>query len=160
MFNEVHLDQEVKVIVFGLSDQEYGVEVTQVKSIERLENITRVPRTPKFVKGIINLRGAVIPIIDLKERLDLGESGSTEQSRIIIISIGDFEVGLIVDTANDVIDVPLQSIEPAPSVIGGVRHEYLRGIAKLDNRLLILLNLNKILNADELDQLANTEGIV
>jgi purine-binding chemotaxis protein CheW len=149
---------EVKVIVFRLKDEEYGVEVQQVKSIEKLEHITRVPRTPKFVKGVINLRGVVTPIIDLRKRFDLEESEHTESTRTIIVAVGDLEVGLIVDAANDVIDIPVDAIEPPPEVVGGVEAAYLRGVAKLDRRLLILLNLDKVLSTEEINQLDAFEG--
>jgi len=149
---------ELKVIVFRLQNEDYGVEVNQVKSIERLEQITRVPKTPKFVKGVINLRGVVTPIIDLRGRLELEESPYTEDTRIIIVAVEDLEIGLIVDAANDVIDVPSSLIEPAPKVVGGVKATYLRGVAKLENRLLILLNLNKVLNLEEIQQLEELEG--
>ncbi|MFV9509837.1 chemotaxis protein CheW [Tepidibacillus sp. LV47] len=144
---------EVKVIVFRLDSEEYGVEVQQVKSIERMEYITRVPNTPPFVKGVINLRGVIIPIIDLRSRLGIAEKEYNDSTRIIIVNVEGVEVGLIVDAANDVIDVPVHAIEPPPKVVGGVEAVYLRGIAKLQNRLLILLNLNKVLNADEKKQL-------
>lgn len=149
---------EVKVIVFRLKDEEYGVEVNQVKSIEKLEHITRVPRTPKFVKGVINLRGVVTPIIDLRNRFELEESVHSESTRIIIVAVGELEVGLIVDAANDVIDIPTDAIEPPPEVVGGVEAAYLRGVAKLDNRLLILLNLDKVLSTEEIKQLDAIEG--
>lgn len=149
---------EVKVIVFRLKDEEYGVEVNQVKSIEKLEHITRVPRTPKFVKGVINLRGVVTPIIDLRKRFELEESGYSESTRIIIVAVGELEVGLIVDAANDVIDIPVDAIEPPPEVVGGVEAAYLRGVAKLDKRLLILLNLDKVLSTEEIKQLDAIEG--
>ncbi|EST52540.1 chemotaxis protein CheW [Brevibacillus panacihumi W25] len=149
---------EVKVIVFRLQDEEYGVEVHQVKAIEKLEHITRVPRTPKFVKGVINLRGVVTPIIDLRKRFDLEESEYSDSTRTIIVAVGDLEVGLIVDAANDVIDIPVDAIEPPPEVVGGVEAAYLRGVAKLDNRLLILLNLDKVLSTEEINQLDALEG--
>ncbi|QRG65475.1 chemotaxis protein CheW [Brevibacillus choshinensis] len=149
---------EVKVIVFRLKDEEYGVEVNQVKSIEKLEHITRVPRTPKFVKGVINLRGVVTPIIDLRNRFELEESVYSESTRIIIVAVGELEVGLIVDAANDVIDIPVDAIEPPPEVVGGVEAAYLRGVAKLDKRLLILLNLDKVLSNEEIKQLDAIEG--
>ncbi|WNC12523.1 chemotaxis protein CheW [Brevibacillus brevis] len=149
---------EVKVIVFRLKDEEYGVEVSQVKSIEKLEHITRVPRTPKFVKGVINLRGVVTPIIDLRNRFGLEESVYSESTRIIIVAVGELEVGLIVDAANDVIDIPVDAIEPPPEVVGGVEAAYLRGVAKLDKRLLILLNLDKVLSNEEIKQLDTIEG--
>ncbi|MED4582076.1 chemotaxis protein CheW [Brevibacillus choshinensis] len=149
---------EVKVIVFRLKDEEYGVEVNQVKSIEKLEHITRVPRTPKFVKGVINLRGVVTPIIDLRNRFELEESVYSESTRIIIVAVGELEVGLIVDAANDVIDITVDAIEPPPEVVGGVEAAYLRGVAKLDKRLLILLNLDKVLSTEEIKQLDAIEG--
>jgi purine-binding chemotaxis protein CheW len=150
--------EDVKVIVFRLQSEEYGVEVQQVKSIERLDHITRIPKTPKFVRGVINLRGVVTPIIDLRERFDLEQTENTEGSRIIVVAVNDLEVGLIVDSANDVIDIPLNAIEPPPKVVGGVEAVYLRGVAKLQDRLLILLNLNRVLNLEEIKQLELIEG--
>lgn len=158
MLEQKEIVGEVKVIVFRLKDEEYGVEVQQVRSIEKLEHITRVPRTPKFVKGVINLRGIVTPIIDLRKRFDLEESEYSESTRIIIVAVNDLEVGLIVDAANDVIDIPVDAIEPPPEVVGGVEAAYLRGVAKLDKRLLILLNLDKVLSTEEINQLDAFEG--
>ncbi|WP_261132865.1 chemotaxis protein CheW [Bacillus sp. Marseille-Q3570] len=143
-------ETEMKAIVFQLLDEEYGVDVHQVRSIERIQEITRVPRTPSFVKGVINLRGIVTPIIDLRSRFDLEETSYTEDTRIIIVNANDLEVGMIVDSANDVIDVPADTVEPAPKVVGGIEAEYLDGVAKLEKRLLILLNLEKVLNPEEI----------
>lgn len=157
MENEAVVDV-MKAIVFRLKNEEYGVEIEQVKSIERLENITRVPKTPPFVKGVINLRGVVTPIIDLSTRFNLQETEYTDETRVIIVNVGEIEVGLIVDAANDVIDIPMNNIEPPPEVVGGIKAEYLRGVAKIDKRLLILLNLNKVLSMDELQQLEQIEG--
>ncbi|MGD8191035.1 chemotaxis protein CheW [Brevibacillus ginsengisoli] len=158
MLDQKEIVGEIKVIVFRLKDEEYGVEVSQVKSIEKLEHITRVPRTPKFVKGVINLRGVVTPIIDLRSRFSLDEAAYSETTRVIIVTVGELEVGLIVDAANDVIDIPVNAIEPAPEVVGGVEAAYLRGVAKLEKRLLILLNLDKVLNTEEIKQLDAIEG--
>ncbi|MCF6137129.1 chemotaxis protein CheW [Pseudalkalibacillus berkeleyi] len=149
------VETEMKAIVFQLMDEEYGVDVHQVRSIERMQEITRVPRTPSFVKGVINLRGIVTPVIDLRSRFDLEESEHTEETRIIIVNANDIEVGMIVDAANDVIDVPVNAVEQAPKVVGGVDAEYLDGVAKLEKRLLILLNLEKVLNPEEMDSLRN-----
>lgn len=150
--------EELKVIVFRLLDEEYGVDVNQVLSIERMEHITRVPKTADFVKGVINLRGVVTPIIDLRSRFNIDTTPYTDSTRIIIVSVGGVEVGLIVDSANDVIDIPLDAIEPAPEVVGGIEATYLHGVAKLNKRLLILLNLNKVLNEEEVKQLEKLEG--
>ncbi|WP_025027637.1 chemotaxis protein CheW [Caldalkalibacillus mannanilyticus] len=154
-----NVTNEIKVIVFRLKDEEYGVDVNQVRSIERMQHITRVPRTPEFVKGVINLRGVVTPIINLRSRFDLAEEGYTDNTRIIIVAVGEMEVGLIVDAANDVIDVPQDIIEPPPEVVGGIESNYLRGVAKLENRLLILLNLDKVLTPEELKQMKKIEEV-
>ncbi|GAB6933462.1 MAG TPA: chemotaxis protein CheW [Calditerricola sp.] len=149
---------ELKVIVFQLNDESYGVDVYQVRSIERMQPITRVPGAPPFVKGVINLRGVVTPVIDLRSRLGLKERPYTDETRIIIVSVDDKDVGLIVDAANDVIDLPASSVEPPPDVVGGVRTEFLRGVAKWGDGVLVLLNLDRVLTLDERTQLKQLEG--
>lgn len=138
--------QNIKVVVFQLADKEYVIPVSQVQGIEKLIHITRVPKTPSYVKGVINLRGVVTPIIDLKNRFGLGESELNDSTRIIIISLEDMNVGVIVDSANDVLDIPSNSIEPQPEVVGSLEQDFIAGVAKLDRRLLILLHLNNVLN--------------
>ncbi|MDP5273462.1 chemotaxis protein CheW [Chengkuizengella axinellae] len=153
------MGEDLKFIMFSLGNESYGVEVDHVNTIERMVPITRVPKTPSFIKGVINLRGSVLPIIDLRGRFGLEESEYTEQTRIIIVFIKDIEVGLIVDAANDVIDINSGSIESAPEVVGGIRAKYLHGIAKIDqDRVLVLLNLTEVLNKNEIVQLEEFEG--
>ncbi|MFS0672457.1 chemotaxis protein CheW [Ornithinibacillus sp. 179-J 7C1 HS] len=149
---------EKKVIVFQLKDEEFAVSVQQIGSIERIQPITRVPNTAEFVKGVINLRGVVTPIIDLRSRLGIEETAYTDSTRIIIVNLEEMEVGLIVDAANDVIDISTDSIEPAPEVIGAVNADYIEGVAKLENRLLILLDLKMVLTNEEISDLKNVEG--
>ncbi|SDY71287.1 purine-binding chemotaxis protein CheW [Evansella caseinilytica] len=151
---------DIKVIVFQLKNEEYGVEVEQVKSIERVQQITRVPNAPEFVKGVINLRGVVTPIIDLRSRFGIEEIDYSDSTRVIIVSMNEIEVGLIVDAANDVIDIPTAAIEPPPEVVGGYEANYIRGVAKLEKRLLILLNLDKVLNTVEISDLKSVEADV
>ncbi|MBB5147854.1 MULTISPECIES: chemotaxis protein CheW [Ureibacillus] len=141
--------ESIKVIVFQLMDKEYAIPVSQVQGIEKMMHITRVPRTEKFVKGVINLRGVVTPIIDLRERFGLPSAENTESVRIIIVQFDDMEVGFVVDSANDVIDLPVNSIEPQPEVVGVIEEAFISGVAKIDNRLLILLHLDKVLNISE-----------
>ncbi|REE94438.1 purine-binding chemotaxis protein CheW [Paenibacillus taihuensis] len=153
------MSEEIKVIVFGLAHEEYGVEVDKVRTIERMMPITRVPKTPAFIKGVINLRGVVLPVIDLRGRFGLPETVETESSRIIIVAVNDLEVGFIVDAANDVIDIDENSIDTPPEVVGGIKAKYLRGVAKIgDNRLLIMLNLSEVLNKSEIIQLEQVEA--
>lgn len=146
--------EEMKVIVFTLGREEYGIEVDKVRTIERMMPITRVPKTPDFVKGVINLRGVVIPVIDLRGRFGLEETEPGDNSRIIIVAANDLEVGFIVDSANDVMDLMSDRVENPPEVVGGIKAKYLSGVAKIDdNRLLILLNLAEVLNRSEIIQL-------
>jgi purine-binding chemotaxis protein CheW len=152
------MGEEIKVIVFGLADEEYGIEVEKVRTIERMIPITRVPKTPAFIKGVINLRGVVLPVIDLRGRFGLSETEPTENSRIVIVAVNDLEVGFIVDAANDVIDIDSDSIDNPPEVVGGIQAKYLRGVAKLgENRLLIMLNLAEVLKRSEIIQLEQLE---
>jgi len=152
------MGEELKVIVFALGSEEYGIEVDKVRTIERLSPITRVPKTATFIKGVINLRGVVVPVIDLRGRFNLTETATTENSRIIVVSVADIEVGFIVDSANDVIDIDTDTIDLPPEIVGGIKAKYLRGIAKLgEGRLLIMLNLSEVLNKSEIIQLEQLE---
>ncbi|MGR3763882.1 chemotaxis protein CheW [Rossellomorea sp. NS-SX7] len=139
------LTEDMKLIVFQLMDKEYAIPVNQVRSIEKLQYITRVPKTPAYVRGVINLRGVVTPIIDLRSKFGLTPADTSESTRVIIAGHQDKEVGLIVDAANDVLDVSKDAIEPPPEVVGAVEDEYIGGVVKKDRRLLILLHLDKIL---------------
>lgn len=144
------LEQDyIKVIVFQLADKEYAIPVSNVQGIEKLMHITRVPKTASYVRGVINLRGVVTPIIDLRERFGLPISENEESTRIIIITLEDMEVGFVVDSANDVIDIAMNSIEHQPEIVGSIEEDYISGVAKIENRLLILLQLEKLLNPNE-----------
>jgi purine-binding chemotaxis protein CheW len=140
--------EDVKVIVFQLQDEEYGIPVQQVRSIEKFQHITRVPRTAAYIKGVINLRGVVTPIIDLRKRFGLEELSYTESTRMIIVSMNDMEVGFIVDAANDVIDIHQDIIEPALEVVDSVKVEYIQGVAKLDKRLIVMIDLEEVLKVE------------
>ncbi len=145
MLAEQIQQKAMKAIIFELMDKEYAIEVDVVQSIERVISITRVPKTPSYVKGVINLRGVVTPIVDLRERFGLTPTDMNERTRIIIVSLEDYDVGLIVDSANDVIDIPVGSIEPQPEVVGTVESEFIAGVAKVENRLFVMLELSKVL---------------
>ena len=149
--------REDQLVIFQLSEQTYGIDIASVYEIIRMETITRVPRTPDFVEGVINLRGRIIPVIDLSKRFNLACSDRTNSSRIIIVDVGGNTIGMIVDAVSEVLRVPLDSIEPPPPMVHGIDAAYLRGIAILDSRLIILLNLEKILferEKNELQELA------
>ena len=147
----------LKVIVFQLNEEEYTIPVHQAGSIEKIMPITRVPGTAPFVKGVINLRGVVTPIIDLCERLGMENTRMTEQTRIITAKIGDLAVGLIVDGANDVLDINQELIEPSSEAIGTEDLEFIQGVVHLEQRLLVLLNLEKVLSLEEVHDLKKAE---
>ncbi|AMM92478.1 chemotaxis protein CheW [Peribacillus simplex] len=142
------MSQDMKVIVFQIKDKEYAIPVEKVKGIEKLLHITRVPKAVQFVKGVINLRGVITPIIDLRVRFGFEEVAYDESTRIIIVILDDMEVGLIVDSANDVLDIPVDSFEPQPEVVGHLASEYISGVAKIEKRLLVLINLEKALSLE------------
>lgn len=141
----------MKVVVFQLKEKEYAIPIQQVRGIEKILHITRVPNTSHFVKGVINLRGIVTPIIDLRARFNIEESDYTDDSRIIIVNSDDFEVGLVVDMANDVIDIPSTNIDPQPGVMGTEEAEFITGVVKIEKRLLILIDLMKVLNPTQFE---------
>ncbi|MFE4704180.1 chemotaxis protein CheW [Peribacillus simplex] len=142
------MSEDMKVIVFQIKDKEYALPVDKVSGIEKLLHITRVPKAVKFVKGVINLRGVITPIIDLRVRFGFEGVEYDESTRIIVVILDDREVGLIVDSANDVLDIPVESIEPQPEVVGHLASEYISGIAKIEKRLLVLINLEKALSLE------------
>jgi purine-binding chemotaxis protein CheW len=135
---------------FFLDAEEYGVDVRLVQEIIRVSEITQVPRSPSFVKGVINLRGRIVPVVDLKRKLALGEvDADARPSRIVVAKLKERLVGLLVDGANQVLKVPVTSIESPPEEVvakGGA--DYIRGVAKLEKRLIILMDLHKVLFAE------------
>ncbi|SER79187.1 purine-binding chemotaxis protein CheW [Gracilibacillus ureilyticus] len=142
-----------KTIIFKLNNQEYGTNIAQILSIEKLQEIVALPQTSDFIKGIINLRGIVTPIIDLRTRLGLNQIEETEQTRILIAKVKDVQVGLIVDEATDVIDISPEIIEDTPGLVKDVDHRYLKGVAKLEDRgMLLLLDLDYVLSTEELSE--------
>ena len=131
---------------FFLAGEEYGVDVRLVQEIIRLSEITQVPRSPGFVKGVINLRGRIVPVVDLKRKLGLGEVDERARpARIVVAKLRDRLVGLLVDGASQVLKVPVSTIEGAPEEVVSIDANYIRGVAKLEKRLIILMDLNKVL---------------
>ena len=133
------------LVTFYLEREEYGVDVRLVQEVIRLPEITQVPRAPESIKGVINLRGRIIPVVDLKKKLGLGELLASRQARIVVVKVRERLMGLLVDGASQVLRVPVSSIEPAPEEVVEIDANYIRGVAKLPARLIILLDLQKVL---------------
>jgi purine-binding chemotaxis protein CheW len=136
---------ETQLVVFDLASEFYGVDIGDVREIIRMQNVTRVPGTPVYMEGVINLRGKVVPVVDLRRRLDLKVKPQTKESRIVVMDIGGKDVGVIVDGVTEVLRIPLSSVEPPSQMIANSDSAYLRGIAKLGDKLVILLDLDKVL---------------
>lgn len=141
--------EERQLVVFQLGAELYGVDIARVHEIIRLQTITRVPRAPSFVEGVINLRGKVIPVVDLRRRFGLPIGEHTRATRTVVVEIGDQVVGIIVDSVSEVLRVNTSTIEPPSPVVAGIDSEYLHGIAKLPERLVILLDLDRVLAREE-----------
>jgi len=145
MAEQTYSDTEMQLVIFKLGREEYGVSILQVQEIKRITDITRVPHTPEYIKGVINLRGSVLPVIDLKKRLNLPPAVSTEDTRIIIVKVQEISVGMIVDAVSEVLTMNQENIDAPDVVAGSISANYLSGVGKLENRLLILLNLEEII---------------
>jgi purine-binding chemotaxis protein CheW len=149
-----------QLISFEVGDEEYGLEILRVKEVIRIREITRLPKAPRFVKGIINLRGDVIPIIDLRDRFGLEHKEYTVMTRVIVVDVEGKLVGMVVDAASQVVRIPSDQIEPPPPIVGGISAEYIKGVGKLDDRLVILLNIDRILTVEEKVELRKLERAV
>ena len=147
--------EEIQLVVFRIGEEEFGVDINQVREIVKLVSITRMPKAPVFIEGVVNLRGQIITVIDLAKRLDLPSKGRTETSRIMVVEVGGNVVGMVVDSVSEVLRLSTTDIEDTPSLIETEVHErYLRGVGKIGDRLLILLDLKQVLTADEVHHVA------
>jgi purine-binding chemotaxis protein CheW len=140
---------EAQIVVFRLAQEEYGVDIQQVREIIKVADITKVPKAPEFIEGVINLRGQITPVMDLRKRLELPETGREDETRIIITELDKNVVGMVVDSVTEVYRLPEKNIDPTPTISSEVGAEFIKGVGKLEDRLLILLDLNKILSKKE-----------
>ena len=132
-------------VIFSLEGEEYGIEILRVKEIKEMIRITRVPKAPHYVRGVINLSGEVIPIVDLRKKFNLEKRNDNDNTRIIIVAVEEITVGLVVDTSSEVIGIMIKDIEEAPETVGSFEQGFISGIGKVGSRLIILLNVDKIL---------------
>ncbi|WP_163969587.1 chemotaxis protein CheW [Oceanobacillus halotolerans] len=146
------MESIAKVVAFELKNVHYGIDIQHVISIEKVQRITEIPNTSKFVKGVIKLRGEVTPLVDLRERLHLGETDYSDHTKIIVVNLHNRQVGLIVDSADDVMDIDSSIIDKNNKWFGGIDKEYIKGIAKLDDHLLILLDIEQLLHSEEISE--------
>ena len=143
---------EQQLVVFGLGKEEFGIDISQVREIVRIQTITAIPQSLDFVEGIVNLRGQIVPIVDLSKRFRVANvtAGDESQRRIIVVSMGSQNIGILVDGVSEILRIPDDSIEPTPPIVAsGVSSDFIRGVAKVENRLIIMLDLDRIFTFEE-----------
>lgn len=138
----------VQLVSFELADELYGIEITKVREIILIAEITRIPQTPHYVKGLINLRSTVIPVIDLRILFGMPEGEKTDESRIMVLQAEGKTIGIMVDAVSEVLRVKHEQIAPPPPTVAGLGKEYLTGLVKLEDRLLILLDIDRVLGGE------------
>ncbi len=143
-------DELLQLVSFNIGDEEFGVDILSVQEINRMMEVTRVPNAPEFVDGVINLRGKVIPVIDLRRRFGMERKNHDKNTRIIVVELAGKVVGFVVDAVREVLRVPRSVTEPPPALGGSLKEDYITAVGKLDDRLLILLDLEKVLTENEM----------
>ncbi len=144
---------EKQIVVFALGDEIYGVDISSVREIIQMQAITTIPGANHCVRGVINLRGSVIPVVDLRTRFGMKTSAYTGETRIVVVNSKNHDIGVIVDLVDEVLRIPLNTIEPPIEMLARDRAKTLSGIVKLTNRLIILLDLDEVLSHETLDDL-------
>ncbi len=144
---------EHQLVVFELENEKYGVDIASVEGIIKMQEITRLPHAPEFIEGITNLRGTIVPVVDLRTRFGLSRKEPTRDTRIVIANMDGSKVGIIVDAVTQVIRVPEDKIEPPPQMSVTINSAFIKNIAKLESELVILLDLGKVLSSEERESL-------
>ena len=152
--------RERQLVIFQLAREVYGLDIHWVREIITLQEITRVPGAPEFVEGVINLRGHVIPVIDLRKRFGLEASADPRRTRIVVVDVPPHTLGLVVDAVTEVLRIPENVVEPAGNILAGIDIAFISGVAKLEHRLVILLDLQRLLQAAEVKALEQVEAMV
>ncbi|MFA5679129.1 MAG: chemotaxis protein CheW [Pseudomonas sp.] len=142
--------QSQEFLVFHLGDEEYAIDILKVQEIRGYENVTRIANAPAFIKGVTNLRGIIVPIIDLRIRFRISEATYTSQTVVIVVNIGARVVGIVVDGVSDVQTLTEEQVKPVPELAVGLPLDYLYGLGNLGDRMLVLVNIDKLLSSEEL----------
>ncbi len=144
---------QLQLVTFEVAGEEFAVDILAVREINRMLQITRVPQSPEDVEGVINLRGRIIPVVDLRKRFSLDAGERDNDARIVVVEVSDRVVGFIVDRVHEVLRINSSIVEPAPAMTAGAEADYIQGVGKLDDRLLILIDLERLFTSGELKQM-------
>lgn len=145
----------LQLVSFKIGNEEFGVDILKVQEIIKMVSVTKVPNSPVFVEGVINLRGKVIPIVDLRTRLGLEKAGQNKDTRIVVVDVDSRIIGFIVDSVSEVLRIPVNITEAPPEIATGINSDFIKSVGKLEDRLLILIDLDKILSISEKNEIAN-----
>ncbi|TXJ46815.1 chemotaxis protein CheW [Brachyspira pilosicoli] len=156
--NKVDVENSINLVTFKLGNNEYAIDIMQAKEIIKMEKITLIPNAPDYVEGVINLRGNIIPIVDLKKRFNLEENDGEKNTGIIIVKIDDVDMGIIIDAISKVVSIVTSNIQPPPPMLSGIGQKYIKGVAKLEDKLLVVLDLEKLIVGDDDDIEENIEN--
>jgi purine-binding chemotaxis protein CheW len=149
---------EKQLVIFELADEHFGIDIAMVEGIVKMQEITKVPKAADYVEGITNLRGAVLPVIDLEKRFGMVPHERTRETRIVIIIMDKLKIGMIVGAVSEVLTIDDAVIEPAPPIVTTINSRFISGIARIDSRLVILLDLSLVLTESEMEQAAKLAG--
>jgi len=144
---------EKQLVIFELGSENFGIDIASVEGIVKLQEITRIPQSPSYMEGITNLRGSVLPVIDLHKRFGMAAHERTNETRIVVANVDSLKIGMIVSAVSEVLTIDDNVIEPPPPMVSNVNSEFITGVAKIDKRLVILLDLGKVLTSEEKKQL-------
>ena len=148
----------IQLVSFKLGEETYGIEITKIREIILMGQITQVPETPHYIKGLINLRSTVIPVIDLRARFGLAEGDLTDDSRIMVLNVGNRTIGIVVDAVSEVLRVSGDQISEAPPTVASLGNEYMTGLVRLEEQLLILLDVDRLFEKDQLTEMDEAAG--
>lgn len=155
-----HAEETIQLVNFRLRNEEFGVDIKSIREITKVTEISHIPEAPSFIQGVTNLRGQVIPVIDLARQFDLALQESLPKSaRIVVTEVNGQAVGMLVDEVPEILKVSAENVKPTPELIQSeVKKDYIKGVAQLPNRLIILLDLEKILTPEEVEELAKARN--
>jgi len=136
-------------VIFKLDNEEYGLDIMKVNGIEKYQEVVKVPNSPEYIEGIINLRGQVLPIYSLRKKFALVDKEPDEETKIIVVFTNDVKVGFVVDSVQEILHIDLESVEDAPKLVTGISRKYIKSVAKQDERMIILIDIDLIVSDEE-----------
>ena len=140
-----NIEELLQLVSFKIDNEEFGIDIFKVREINRMMQVTKVPNAPHYIEGVVNLRGNIIPVVDIRSRLNLTKKEHDKNTRIIVVELDKSTVGFVVDEVREVLRIPASITEPPPNFVGGINSDFIKSVGKLNDRILILLDLEKVI---------------